>query len=96
MEIAAKALRSRVGQVLACLDRGESVTITYRGKPRAKLVGIDAAHGEGSSRDTDFPAFGMWRGREDLADVDAHVRELRKGRVDAECIPDITQEHYRP
>ena len=84
MEITAKALRSRVGQVLACLDRGESVTITYRGKPRAKLVGIDAEQEEEFRRDTDFPAFGMWRDREDLSDVDAHVRELRKGRVDAD------------
>ena len=84
MEIAAKALRSRVGHVLACLDRGESVTITYRGRPRAKLVGIDAARDEESRPDTDFPAFGMWRDREDLTDVDAHVRELRKGRVDAD------------
>ena len=83
MEIAAKALRSRVGHVLACLDRGESVTITDRGRPRAKLVGIDAAPDEESRRETDFPAFGMWRDREDLTDVDAHVRELRKGRVDA-------------
>ena len=84
MEIAAKALRSRVGQVLACLDRGESVTITYRGKPRAKLVGIDAELEEEPRLDTEFPAFGMWRDREDLTDVDAHVRELRKGRVDAD------------
>ena len=84
MEIAAKALRSRVGQVLACLDRGESVTITYRGKPRAKLVGIDAARDEESRPETNFPAFGMWRDREDLTDVDAHVRELREGRADAD------------
>ena len=84
MEIAAKALRSRVGQVLACLDRGESVTITYRGKPRAKLVGIDADREEEPRRNTDFPAFGMWRDRDDLTDVDAHVRELRKGRMDAD------------
>lgn len=27
-----------------------------------------------------MPAFGMWRDREDMADVEAHVRELRKGR----------------
>ena len=41
MEVTAKDLRSRVGEVLACVDRGETVTITYRGKPRAKLVGIE-------------------------------------------------------
>ncbi len=27
-----------------------------------------------------MPAFGMWRDREDMADVEAHMRELRKGR----------------
>ena len=42
MEVSAKSLRSRVGDVLSRLDRGESVTITYRGKPRARLVGIEA------------------------------------------------------
>ena len=30
----AKDLRSKVGVALACVDRGETVTITYRGKPR--------------------------------------------------------------
>ena len=28
-----------------------------------------------------MPAFGMWRDRHDMADVDAYVRGLRKGRV---------------
>ncbi len=83
MEVTAKGLRSRVGEVLACLDRGESVTITYRGKPRAKLVGIReegelAAHGAG-----DFPAFGMWKDRSDMTDVDAYVRGLRETRSHA-------------
>ena len=76
MEMTAKALRSQVAAAFACLDRGETVTITYRGKPRAKLVRVDE-----SVRDEDrMPAFGMWRDREDMADVEANVRELRKGR----------------
>ena len=81
MEITAKTLRSRVGDILAYLDRGESVTITYRGKPRARLVGIENENeSETTSRGGgDFPAFGMWRDRDDLTDVDAHVRGLRKG-----------------
>ena len=82
MEITAKTLRSRVGDVLACLDRGESVTITYRGKPRARLVGIESETKPRSGGD--FPAFGMWRDRDDLTDVDAHVRGLRKGRRHAD------------
>ena len=79
MEIAAKTLRSRVGDILACLDRGESVTITYRGKPRARLVGIESARDD-ITRGGEFPAFGMWRDRDDLTDVDAHVRGLREWR----------------
>ena len=84
MEITAKALRSRVGEILACLDRGESVTITYRGKPRAKLVGIEAESETESRCGMVFSAFGMWKDREDLTDVDAYVRDLRKGRTDAD------------
>ena len=84
MEISAKALRSRVGEILACLDRGESVTITYRGKPRAKLVGIEGESETESRRGTVFPAFGMWKNREDLTDVPTYVRDLRKGRMDAD------------
>lgn len=30
----------------------------------------------------DDPAFGIWRDREDLADVTAYVRKLRKSRYD--------------
>ena len=41
MEVTAKGLGSQMGAVLACLDRGETVTVTYRGKPRAKLVSIE-------------------------------------------------------
>ena len=84
MEISAKSLRSRVGDILSCLDRGESVTITYRGKPRARLVGIEAG-GAASPRGPDpFLAFGMWRDRDDLTDVNAHVRGLREGRWHAD------------
>ena len=84
MKMSAKALRSRVGDALACLDRGETVTITYRGKPRARLVGID---GEDETRPRgvgDVSAFGMWKDRDDLIDVGAHVRELRKLRGHAD------------
>ena len=77
MEMTAKALRSQVAAAFACLDRGETVTITYRGKPRAKLVSVDEPALEAEDR---MPAFGIWQDREDMADVQAHVRELREGR----------------
>ena len=84
MEISAKALRSRMRETLACLDRGESVTITYRGKPRARLVGIESESETTPRSGGNFPAFGMWSGRDDLTDVDTHVRGLRKGRRHAD------------
>ena len=78
----AKDLRSKVGAALACVDRGETVTITYRGKPRARLVGVDPDQGlPTGGKEERMPAFGMWRDRDDLADVEAHVRGLREGRV---------------
>ena len=78
----AKDLRSKVGAALACVDRGETVTITYRGKPRARLVGVDPDQELSmAGKEERMPAFGMWRDRDDMADVDAHVRGLREGRV---------------
>ena len=78
----AQDLRSKVGVALACVDRGETVTITYRGKPRARLVAMDEDRGVPTDGEGErLPAFGMWRDRDDIADVDAHVRALRRGRV---------------
>ena len=76
MEITARSLRSRVGEIHACVDQGESVIIVYRGKPRAKLFGIDEA-GETESDGGDFPGFGMWENHEEMRDVNAWLRGIR-------------------
>ena len=74
-----RSLRTRTGEILACVDRGESVVITYRGKPRAKLVGIEQIdHRKRMPRE--IAGFGMWKDREDLQDVDAFVQGLRYPR----------------
>ena len=80
MEISAKELRSKVGAALACVGRGEAVTITCRGKPKARLVGMDQGLPT-TGEEERMPAFGMWRDRDDIADVDAYIRNLRKGRT---------------
>ena len=79
MEMTAKALRREVGAALASVERGESVTITRRGKPAARLVAAD--QGEVAQDTATMPAFGMWRDRQDLTDVAPLVRELRGGRA---------------
>lgn len=83
MEITAKGLRSRVGEVLRCVERGETVTVTYRGRPKARLVGVEESPGSVTEDKAQSPAFGMWKDRADLADVEAHVRRLRDGRFHA-------------
>ena len=79
MEMTAKSLRNRIGEALACAERGESVTITYRGKPRARLVGILQRH-ERAPNGQESAGFGMWIDHEDMQDVGAYVRELRNPR----------------
>lgn len=72
-------LRRRMRDVLLALDRNESVTIYYRGKEKAIL---SPSRRSTTKSIKGHEAFGMWRDREDTADVDAYVRDLRKGRVD--------------
>lgn len=84
MNISTKALRTRVLEVLDCLDRGEPVTLTYRGKPRARLVGIGDERGGENAALRALPVFGMWSDRDELDDVDAYVRSLREGRLCAD------------
>ena len=72
-------LRYRTREVLSSLDRGESVVITFRGKPR----GIIAPYRETTvvkdeSSIMDHPFIGMWAGSETT--VDDEMNRLRGGR----------------
>ena len=83
MKVTTKSLRTRAREILDSVDRGEPVTITYRGKPRARLVSIEQEKATASNQTRDIPVFGIWEDREDLPDVDSYVRQLRKGRPGA-------------
>ncbi len=72
-------MRRRMKDILAALDRNEAVTITYRGKEKAILHSVGAGRGRLGSM-TEHRAFGMWKDRKDLEDIDAFVRSLRKSR----------------
>ncbi len=74
-------LRRRTKEIIEALDRGEEVTITYRGEEKGVIV----PSGRGNARRvsaSELPAFGMWKDREDMRDVNAYVRRLRRGRFD--------------
>jgi len=75
MTVTAKDLRFNVSMLFDVLTKGEDITITYRGRPKARLVSYDDIdHHEKSSE-----MFGMWKDKEES--VDDMVRTLRKGRV---------------
>ena len=76
-------LRYRMKNVLLAIDRGETVTVLYRGKEKARLVPIAAAlraSDEGAPRTTDQPLFGLWKDRDDLTDPASYLRNLRRPR----------------
>jgi len=55
------------------ISKGEDVTITYRGSPKAKLISID-----NDILKKDHTLFGIWKNKN--IEVDNFVRDLRKGR----------------
>jgi antitoxin (DNA-binding transcriptional repressor) of toxin-antitoxin stability system len=75
-------LRRQMSDVLKSLEHNEPVTILHRGKKKAMLYPAGAARSQPGAA-ADHPAFGMWKKRADLSDVDRHVRRLRKARYDA-------------
>ena len=79
MEISTKELRTHARLALDAVQRGETVTITYRGRPSARVVRIDEP-GANTPLNADSELFGLWADRGDLDDVAGHVRGLRRGR----------------
>jgi prevent-host-death family protein len=79
MVITTKQLRIESGRIISRAANGQEITVTYRGKPQAKIVPIASrnshALGKGESE-----LFGMWKNRKETENVEQFVRNLRKGR----------------
>jgi antitoxin (DNA-binding transcriptional repressor) of toxin-antitoxin stability system len=78
-------LRYRMKDVLSALDRGEPVTVLYRGKERATLVPATAKKPKKDL--ANHPFFGMWKDREDMKDPTEWVRKLRAESRFPELLP---------
>lgn len=76
MKATAKDLRFHTKELIDTVSRGEEVVITFRGKPCAKLVPYTTNEQENVAKGL----FGMWRNNDAVQDVDAYIRDLRKGR----------------
>jgi prevent-host-death family protein len=77
MVITAKDLRLKTSRVLKDVQRLGSITVTFRGKPVAKLVSMAPVQ---EKKLTDYPAFGMWADREDTKDVHGWLKKIRAPR----------------
>jgi antitoxin (DNA-binding transcriptional repressor) of toxin-antitoxin stability system len=73
-------LRKRSRQIIEALRRNERITVLYRGKPAAVMHPIGEGDRAPAAKARDHAAFGMWRDRSDLIDVEQHVRNLRRSR----------------
>ena len=73
MEVTAKDLRFKINMLFDVLNKGEDITITYRGKAKAKLISTQK-----NIEKKDDSLFVIWKDEED--NVDDIVRNMRKGR----------------
>ena len=77
MKATTKDLRLRTRELIAITDRGEEVTITYRGKNRARLVPLRQTE-PAEHRADQNPAFGIWKDME--SSVQQQVDSVRAPR----------------
>jgi len=71
-----KQLRHATGAVIRAVERGEKVTVTYRGRPVAEMTAV-----EQQTKATENDLFGIWKDNKAVASVDAYVDHIRKGRL---------------
>ena len=78
MVVTAKQLRIEGGRIISQAENGQEITITFRGKPRAKIVPLGGR--KSGAEKTDSELFGIWKDRKDMVNTEQFVRNLRKGR----------------
>ena len=78
MNVSTVDLRYRTKEILRAVERGESVTVLQRGKEKARIVPPASKRNAAKLRTPE--AFGLWKDRDDLRDVSAYVRKLRRPR----------------
>lgn len=82
MKASAKDLRYKTKEIIAALERGEEVLLTYRGEEKAKIIAVSKKTAKRYDRREETSLFGIWRENEKVADVDAYLDKVRGGRFD--------------
>lgn len=76
MQTTFKQLRRETGAVARAVERGETVVVTYRGKPVAEMSPVGC-----KDKTADDGLFGIWHDNQTVASIDDFVAKVRKGRV---------------
>jgi len=79
MQITTKQLRIQPGRIISQVNKGQEVTVTYRGEPLARIIPIMSKKNTALKK-TEDELFGLWKGREGAEDVEQYVRNMRRGR----------------
>jgi antitoxin (DNA-binding transcriptional repressor) of toxin-antitoxin stability system len=79
MEITVELLNIQPERIISEINRGQEITITWQGKPSAKIVPIYHKESSGMEESND-ELFGIWKNRKDIGNVDQYVRNMRKWR----------------
>ena len=76
MEVTTKELRIQPGKIIDQVSIGQEITVTYRGKPLAKIVPFHTSIPDSE----DISMFGMWKNHSNETSVEDQVRNIRRGR----------------
>ena len=79
MQVSTKQLRIQPGRIISQVNNGQEVTVTYRGKPSAKIIPIKTGNKVILEKEEN-ELFGIWKNREDLENVDLYIRNKRKAK----------------
>jgi len=76
MKVTTKELRIHPGKIIGQVSVGEEITVTYRGKPLAKIIPFQPV----MNNEEETSIFGMWKNDDNGQSVEEQVRNFRKGR----------------
>ncbi len=76
MKASIRELRTHTKEIMGEIARGNSVTVTYRGKDYAKIVPLKNRYKVQESNE----AFGMWKDNKKTQSVEDFIDEIRGAR----------------
>ncbi len=79
MEVTTKELREKPGKIIAEVNRGLEIVVTYRGKALAKIVPYQTKRKDDTEK-IEENLFGIWKDRKDIGNPQDYVESLRKER----------------